>query len=48
MTITGVDNLHGTEFTISSDHHEITTLLALGAMTGGEIRVNNAEPEFSH
>jgi UDP-N-acetylglucosamine 1-carboxyvinyltransferase len=45
ITITGVDKLHATEFTISSDHHEITTLLALGAMTKGEIRVNNAEPE---
>ena len=45
LTITGVKELHGTEFTISSDHHEITTLLALGAMTGGEIRVNNAEAE---
>ncbi len=42
----GVENLHGTEFTISSDHHEITTLLALGAMTGGEIRVKNSEPEY--
>lgn len=46
LTITGVEELHGTDFTVSSDHHEITTLLALGAMTGGEIRVNNAEPEF--
>ncbi len=46
LTITGVEELHSTEFSISSDHHEITTLLALGAMTGGEIRVNNAEPEF--
>lgn len=46
LTVTGVENLHGTEFAISSDHHEITTLLALGAMTGGEIRVNNAEPKF--
>jgi UDP-N-acetylglucosamine 1-carboxyvinyltransferase len=45
ITINGVDRLHGTDFTISSDHHEITTLLALGAMTGGEIRVKNAEPE---
>ncbi len=45
LIITGVKELHGTEFTISSDHHEITTLLALGAMTGGEIRVNCAEPE---
>lgn len=46
LTITGVEELHGTEYRVSSDHHEITTLLALGAMTGGEIRVNNAEPEF--
>jgi UDP-N-acetylglucosamine 1-carboxyvinyltransferase len=45
ITINGVDKLHGTDFTISSDHHEITTLLALGAMTGGEIKVNSAEPE---
>lgn len=42
----GVDKLHGTEFTISSDHHEITTLLALGAMTGGNVKVHNAIPEY--
>jgi len=45
LTVHGVEKLHGTEFTISSDHHEITTLLALGAMTGGDVRVNNAIPE---
>jgi len=45
LKVTGVNSLHGTEFTISSDHHEITTLLALGAMTGGNVRVNNAIPE---
>lgn len=45
ISITGVDKLHGADFTISSDHHEITTLLALGAMTGGEIEVENSEPE---
>jgi len=45
LIITGVKELHGTDFTISSDHHEITTLLALGAMTGGKITVKNAEPE---
>ncbi len=44
LTVHGVKELHGTEFTISSDHHEITTLLALGAMTGGRVRVNNAIP----
>ncbi len=45
LVITGVKELHGAEFTISSDHHEITTLLALAAMTGGKIKVHNAEPE---
>ena len=45
ITINGVKELHGAEFTISSDHHEITTLLALGAMTGGSIRVTNAIPQ---
>jgi UDP-N-acetylglucosamine 1-carboxyvinyltransferase len=45
VRVNGVNELHGTEFTISSDHHEITTLLALGAMTGGKIRVRNAMPD---
>lgn len=45
ISITGVKQLHGSDFTISSDHHEITTLLALGAMTGGQISVKKAEPE---
>ena len=45
VKIKGVDNLKGADFTISSDHHEITTLLALGAMTGGEIKVHNSVPE---
>ncbi len=44
LIVNGVEKLHGTEFTISSDHHEITTLLALGAMTGGQVRVTNAIP----
>jgi UDP-N-acetylglucosamine 1-carboxyvinyltransferase len=45
ITVTGVTELKGTEFTISSDHHEITTLLALGAMTNGNIKVTNSVPE---
>jgi len=44
LIVEGVEKLHGTEFTVSSDHHEITTLLALGAMTGGSVRVTNAIP----
>lgn len=46
VTIEGVNKLHGTDYTISSDHHEITTLLALGAMTNGNVRVKNAVPEY--
>jgi UDP-N-acetylglucosamine 1-carboxyvinyltransferase len=46
IIIDGVDQLHGTDFTIPSDHHEITTLLALGAMTRGHVRVTNAVPEY--
>jgi UDP-N-acetylglucosamine 1-carboxyvinyltransferase len=45
VIVEGVEELHGTDFTIPSDHHEITTLLALGAMTKGHVRVTNAEPE---
>lgn len=45
IEIEGVDSLSGGSFTITSDHHEITTMLALGAMTGGEVTVENAIPE---
>jgi UDP-N-acetylglucosamine 1-carboxyvinyltransferase len=45
VEIEGVEQLHGTDFTIPSDHHEITTLLALGAMTKGHVRVRDSEPE---
>ncbi len=44
LTITGVKRLHGGTFTINSDHHEIVTFLALGAITGGEVRVKNSLP----
>ena len=39
LHIEGVECLRGTEATISSDHHEATTFLALGAITGGQVRV---------
>jgi UDP-N-acetylglucosamine 1-carboxyvinyltransferase len=44
LKITGVDKLHGAEITINSDYHEIVTFLALGAITGGEVRVTKALP----
>ncbi len=45
LKIEGVDQLKGTECEVLSDHHEITTLLALGAMTRGEVKVENATPQ---
>jgi len=44
LTLTGVNRLHGGTFTINSDHHEVVTFLALGAITGGEVRVRNTQP----
>ena len=37
--------LHGGTFTINSDHHEIVTFLALGAITGGEVKVKASVPQ---
>ncbi|MBI2496737.1 MAG: UDP-N-acetylglucosamine 1-carboxyvinyltransferase [Opitutae bacterium] len=44
LTVTGVKKLRGGSFTINSDHHEVVTFLALGAITGGEVRVTNSLP----
>jgi UDP-N-acetylglucosamine 1-carboxyvinyltransferase len=44
LTVTGVKTLKGSTFTINSDHHEVVTFLALGAITGGEVRVKNSLP----
>ncbi len=45
LTVTGVKALRGGTFTINSDHHEVVTFLALGAITGGEIRVKHSLPQ---
>lgn len=37
LEIEGVEKLKGTEFEITTDHHEAITMLALGAMTQGKI-----------
>lgn len=43
ISIDGVKSLHGIEYEVESDYHEVTTFLALGAMTGGKIEVKNVE-----
>lgn len=45
LTIEGVDKLGGLEVDISDDHHEIFTFLGIGAITGGEVRVENSIQE---
>ncbi|NKB66175.1 MAG: UDP-N-acetylglucosamine 1-carboxyvinyltransferase [Candidatus Latescibacteria bacterium] len=45
LHIEGVERLSGTEAAIASDHHEITTFLALGAITGGRVRVEQTRPQ---
>ncbi len=41
LEIKGVNELSGTEFEISTDHHETVTMLALGAMTNGKMVIND-------
>lgn len=45
LTVQGVARLHGGSFAIASDYHEIVTFLALGAITGGEVRVRRSLPQ---
>jgi len=41
LEIDGVKKLRGTTFKVSADHHEYVTMLALGAMTNGEVVIKN-------
>lgn len=45
LHVEGGDPLHPIEYSVISDHYEIGTFLALGAITGGEVKVSHAIPE---
>jgi UDP-N-acetylglucosamine 1-carboxyvinyltransferase len=45
ITIEGVRDLHGTEFTIPADRIEAGTYLVAAVVTGGEITINGINPE---
>ncbi len=45
LTVHGGSKLSGGEFRFDEDFHEITTFLALGAITGGDVIVRNSAPE---
>ena len=44
LTVEGVARLRGGTFTIKTDYHEVVTFLALGAITGGEVKVKHSLP----
>jgi UDP-N-acetylglucosamine 1-carboxyvinyltransferase len=44
LTVQGVAKLRGGTFTINTDYHEVVTFLALGAITGGEVKVKHSLP----
>lgn len=45
LKVEGVASLHGCTGHISTDYHEVVTFLALGAITGGEVRVEKSLPQ---
>jgi len=44
MTVHGRDRLVGAEHTVSPDHIEVGSFMALAAATGGELRIRDASP----
>ncbi len=45
LKVSGIESLDSASARISSDHHEVATFLALGAITGGEVKVLNSTPQ---
>jgi UDP-N-acetylglucosamine 1-carboxyvinyltransferase len=45
MTVHGRDRLGGAEHTISPDHIEVASFMALAAATGGELRIRDTAPD---
>lgn len=45
VTVRGGGQLGGGEFRFDEDFHEIATFLAMGAITGGQVRVRNSAPQ---
>ncbi|EHQ51383.1 UDP-N-acetylglucosamine 1-carboxyvinyltransferase [Ectothiorhodospira sp. PHS-1] len=45
ITVEGVPNLHGCEYTVLADRIETGTFLVAGAMTGGRVRARDTAPK---
>ena len=46
LRVRGVSMLHGGEFTIGADYLEVASLMTLAAVTGGEMLIEQASPEY--
>ncbi|MCB8945236.1 MAG: UDP-N-acetylglucosamine 1-carboxyvinyltransferase [Ardenticatenaceae bacterium] len=46
LTIEGVARLGGTEYTIGADFMEVGSFIGAAAVTGGEIRIKHADPQY--
>ena len=46
LKITGVEKLRGGEHTIGADYLEVVSLIGAAVITGGEITIRNAAPEY--
>jgi len=46
LRITGVDQLHGGEYTVGPDYMEVVSFVGAAAVTGGEIHINQAGPQY--
>ena len=46
IKITGVDNLEGAAFSVMPDGVEVGTYLTAVAMTGGQVKIKSAKPEY--
>lgn len=46
LVITGVDRLHGGEVHIGADYMEVGSFIGAAVVTGGEIRIKDAYPEY--
>ena len=45
LRVRGTDRLHGGEYTIGPDHIEVASFIGLGAITEGEIVIDDCRPE---
>jgi UDP-N-acetylglucosamine 1-carboxyvinyltransferase len=46
LTIEGVDKLHGCEMRVGADYMEVGSWIGAAVMTGGSIRIRQADPQY--